>query len=67
MAKKKECIDLSKMELTLTLQRLTYRLLRFCPHTMTVEIESTPKSEDSLRELPFAHLTKELKKIIKPN
>jgi hypothetical protein len=67
MAKRKESIDLSKKELTLTLQNQLYKLLRFYPHSMVIELESIPKKEDSLKEIPFAHLTKELKKIIKPN
>jgi hypothetical protein len=67
MAKRKEKIDLSKKNLTFTFQKIEYKLLRLCQEKMVIEISPLTPSEDVLREIPFAHLSKELKKIIKPN
>lgn len=67
MAKKKEKIDLQKRNLIFTLQNIEYKLLRFCPNKMVIEISPTTPRADALSEIPFAHLSKELKKIIKPN
>jgi hypothetical protein len=67
MAKRKEKIDLSKKNLIFILQNVEYKLLHFCPNKMIVELQPLTQREDAIKEIPFAHLSKELKKIIKPN
>lgn len=67
MAKRKEKIDLSKKNLTFILQNIEYKLLHFCPTKMVIALEAKTPREDAINEIPFAHLSKELKKVIKPN
>ena len=67
MAKRKETIDLRPKNLHFILQNIEYKLLRFCPDKMTIQLQSTTQREDAINEIPFAHLSKDLKKIIKPN
>jgi hypothetical protein len=68
MAKKKKSIDLSSQKLEFTEQEAHYKLLRFYPDKMTVDtMLSEAGVKKGMRNLPFAHLPKELKKLIKPN
>ena len=67
MAKRKEKIDLRAKNLHFTLQNIEYKLLHFCPQKMLIELQAISQRDDAISEIPFAHLSKELKKIIKPN
>jgi len=67
VAKKRAIVNLSAQKLTFTLQNIEYKLLSFCPNKMIINIAPIEPKEDALFEIPFAHLSKELKKIIKPN
>ncbi len=68
MAKKKKSIDLSLREILFSLEETPSKAIRFYPHNMTVDIfydyYSTKKQ---LKNIPFAYLPKNIKKIIKPN
>jgi hypothetical protein len=45
-----------------------YKVMRFYPSKMTVEVMLFEDGiKQGVREMPFAHLTKEAKKLIKPN
>ena len=68
MAKKKKICDLSKENIEYTQENTHYKVLRFNPEYMTlhvVKFEDTGKKE--IIDMPFAHLPKAIKKIIKPN
>lgn len=67
MAKRKESVDLQSKKITFLVQNREYKALRFHPSKMTLDIMLTSKETDGLREIPFAHIPKEIKKIIKPN
>ncbi len=68
MAKKKQSIDLSSKELSFSEKDREYKLLCFYPDKMIVDVMVYENSKKiGLDELPFAHLPKKLKKIIKPN
>ena len=68
MAKKKKAIELTQKQLEFTENETTYKLIRFKPENMTLDVIRYEKGE-KLGEfnIPFAHLPKSLKKIIKPN
>lgn len=68
MAKEKKSIDLSASNISFVEHKSTFKVLRFNPVKMTVDImvyENETKAE--AKTLPFAHLPKEIKKRIKPN
>ncbi|MDK9693720.1 MAG: hypothetical protein OEL19_05700 [Sulfurimonas sp.] len=68
MAKEKKSIDLSAMNISFTVQKSTYKVVRFYPAKMTVDVIVFEDGiTDCIKTLPFAHLPKEIKKTIKPN
>ena len=68
MAKDKKSIELSDKKISFNLERVLYNVIRFYPTKMTVDVMVF---EDGIKvgvqTIPFAHLPKEIKKIIKPN
>ena len=67
MAKKKNRIDLRSKNLEFTENGITYKLIYFKQESMTpdvVRFENGFKIDEY--NLPFAHIPKALKKIIKP-
>jgi len=68
MIKKKKIIELQHLHLEFQEQKTLYKILKLKTTTMTVETQryENNKYQDNF-ELPFAHLPKKLKKIIKPN
>ena len=67
MIKKKENIDLKDKKITFMMQNEEYKLLRFYQAKMTLDIIGTVNTNDGIKNIPFAQLPKEIKKIIKPN
>ncbi len=68
MAKKKKIVDLNRENIQYTQENITYKVLHFNPEYMTVHVikfENDEKKE--IVDMPFAHLPKAIKKIIKPN
>ena len=68
MAKKKKSIDLRDKNLEFTENSITYKLLRFKAEEMTLDViryENGTKLDQY--NIPFAHLPKAMKKLIKPN
>ena len=68
MAKKKKSIELTQKKLSFVDKGITYKLIRFKPENMTVDVVryEGEKRLDSFN-IPFAHLPRELKKIVKPS
>ena len=67
MAKKKKIIDLKSKNLSFCENGIEYRLLRFKAENMTLDViryEDGQKLDEF--NIPFAHIPKALKKIIKP-
>ena len=64
---KRSRINLENEQLLFEFQNREYKILSLCPKSMNVAIKATIADSDALEEIPFAHLTKELKKRIKPN
>jgi len=69
MAKKKKVINLSEQSLTFSEKERHFKLISFNPNTMEVEVSIREETEKTkkIMKMPFAHLPKELKKIVKPN
>ena len=67
MAKKKENIDLRAKNITFLVQNAEYQAVRFYQSKMTLDIISLSDARQGIRNIPFAHIPKEIKKIIKPN
>jgi len=68
MAKKKKICDLTSKNIEYIQNNAQYRILRFNPEYMTLHVikyEDNEKRE--IVDMPFAHLPKAIKKIIKPN
>jgi len=67
MAKKKENIDLHTKDIIFLMQNEEYKVLRFYQAKMTLDIVSTSNTKEGIKNVPFAQVPKEIKKIIKPN
>jgi hypothetical protein len=68
MAVKKKSVELIDQKISYTIAPLFYKVLRFYPETMTVDVMIEENgAKKGMQKLPFAHLPKEIKKLIKPN
>jgi hypothetical protein len=68
MAKKKKSIELSDKKISFEIEKASYRVIRFFPSKMTVDTMVTEDGvKQGMRNIPFAHIPKEIKKLIKPN
>jgi hypothetical protein len=67
MPKKKTCIPLNHLDLSYQENDRHIQVISFNPNTMEVETSIEVKGEKKkVMKLPFAHLPKEIKKLIKP-
>ncbi len=66
MAKKKESISLEARNIEFMIQNIPYKALLFHPSNMSVDIQCLDTKEIGLKNIVFAHLPKEVKKLIKP-
>ncbi len=68
MAKKKKSIELSDKKISFEMQKTLYKVIRFFPSQMTLDVMVFEEGEKiGMRNIPFAHIPKEIKKIIKAN
>jgi len=68
MPKNKKSIELHERKISFKLENTSYEVIRFYPTKMTVDVMVFENgSKEGMKSLPFAHLPKEIKKIIKPN
>jgi len=67
--KKKRNIELSSKEILFSFEETPSKVIRFYPHNMTVDIVQgySTSTHKEHKNIPFAHLPKSVKKIIKPN
>lgn len=64
---KKENVDLRAKDITFTLNNELYKAVRFYHAKMTVDAILLSDANEGIKNFPFAHLPKEIKKRIKPN
>lgn len=67
--KKKKSIELSDKKINFMIERTSYKALRYFPTAMTLDVMVTGENGEKLgmQNLAFAHIPKEIKKLIKPN
>lgn len=69
MAKKKKSIELSDRKISFEREKIHYKIIRYYPTAMSIDAMVTDEhgQKQGMQNIPFAHLPKEMKKIIKPN
>lgn len=68
MAKKKEIIDFRNKDITYTKEGIKYKVLSLKRANMTVELSAMQKEKNLQNTIiPFAHLPKAIKTLVKPN
>ena len=68
MAKKKKSIELSSKKITFSIEKREFKVIRYYPTQMSLDtIEYSNGEKIGLVNLPFSHIPKEIKKLIKPN
>lgn len=68
MIKNKKSIELHEKKISFKLEKTSYDIIRFYPAKMTLDVMVFENGvKEGVKTLPFAHLPKEIKKIIKPN
>ncbi len=68
MAKKKRSVELSDRDIRCIIDDIEYKIIRFYPARMTVDVKATEKNaQKGQQNIPFAHLPKATKQLIKPN
>jgi len=67
--KKKKSIELSDKKIKFSVDRISYKAIRYYPTAMSLDVMAFDDNGEKLgmRNIPFAHVPKEIKKIIKPN
>jgi len=68
MAIKKKNIDFLDQNISFKEKSCVYRVVRLHPEHMTVDVSVEENgAKKAMQKLPFAHLPKEIKKLVKPN
>ncbi|MDD2904833.1 MAG: hypothetical protein WBK95_07300 [Sulfurimonas sp.] len=68
MAVKKQIIDFAEQNISYKEKNCVYKVLRLHPEHMTVDVNILENGvKKGMLKLPFAHLPKEIKKLVKPN
>jgi hypothetical protein len=67
--KKKKSVELSDKKINFNIEKVSYKAIRYYPTAMTIDVMVTDENGVKLgmQNIPFAHVPKEIKKIIKPN
>jgi len=67
--KKKKSVELSDKKINFMIEKIAYKVIRYFPTAMTIDVMDTDENGEKLgmQSLAFAHIPKEVKKLIKPN
>ena len=67
--KKKKSVELSDKKITFMVEKLSYKAIRYYPTAMSLDVMEFDNDGKKLgmKNIPFAHVPKDIKKIIKPN
>lgn len=68
MAKKKKSIELSDKKIKFNVEKRLYSAIRYYPTAMSLDVMEFDADGNKLgmRNIPFAHVPKDIKKIVKP-
>jgi len=66
---KKKSVELSDKKISFTRERVSYKVIRYYPTAMSLDVMVTEEDGTKLgmQNIPFAHIPKEIKKLVKPN
>jgi len=69
MAKKVKSVELSAKKINFMIEKTSYKAVRFYPSKMTLDVMVTDENGEKLgmQNIPYAHMPKDIKKLIKPN
>jgi hypothetical protein len=68
MAKNKKSVELSDKKISFEIEKVLYKAIRFFPTQMSLDVMAFEDGVKlGMRNIPFAHLPKEAKKLIKAN
>ena len=66
--KAKKTVELKDKNITFEIEKISYKVIRFYPTRMTLDVIVYENGErQGMQNIPFAHLPKNAKKIIKAN
>jgi len=67
--KKKKSVELSDKKITFNLDRRSFKAIRYYPTAMTLDVMAFDENGEKIgmQNLAFAHIPKEIKKLVKPN
>ena len=67
--KKKKSIELSDKKINFVIEKVSYKVIRYYPTAMTIDamVVDADGNKLGMQSIPFAHIPKEFKKLIKPN
>lgn len=69
MAKKKKSVELSDKKINFVVEKISYKVIRYYPTAMSIDVVVHDENGVKLgmQNIPFAHVPKDVKKLIKPN
>ncbi|MEA1891702.1 MAG: hypothetical protein U9N33_03225 [Campylobacterota bacterium] len=67
--KRKKSIELSDKKINFMLEKVSYKVIRYYPTAMSIDVMVSDENGEKkgMQNIPFAHVPKNIKKIIKPN
>jgi hypothetical protein len=66
MGKKKETLDFSNQDISFKLKEQTIKVLSLNQNSMNVEVLIVEDAKKKVSKMAFAHLPKEIKKLLRP-
>ena len=67
--KRKKSVELSDKKINFNIEKISYKAIRYYPTAMTIDVmvHDEDGNKVGMQNIPFAHLPKDIKKLIKPN
>ena len=67
--KKKKSVELSDQKIKFNVEKMSYKAIRYYPTAMSLDVMAFDENGEKIgmQNIPFAHVPKEIKKLIKPN
>lgn len=67
--KQKKSIELSDKKINFMIEKISYKVIRYYPTAMSLDVMVIDENgvKVGMQNIPFAHIPKEIKKLVKPN